>query len=147
MATDNAAGAATPATDNGWVDRTHSRVERDLFAAVAWFDRFFGDERVVVTEQPESFLRWMNELRWDEEERFTFRSTVRASLRLPRLKKRWRLAVSGETRGDPNAITPEDPGNPGLDAESQSPDRLHGTCLRHPSDTRAPSSTRVPGYG
>ncbi len=112
--TDNAAEPVASAADNGWVDRTHSRVERDLFDTVIWFDRFFGDERMVVTERPESFLRWMNDLRWDEEERFVFRSTVRATLRLPRLKKRWRLVISGETRGDPTAVTPEDPGNPGL---------------------------------
>jgi len=118
-ATDNASDPVAPAADNGWVDRTHSRVERDLFEAVAWFDRFFGDARAEITERPESFLRWMNELRWDEEEGFSVRSTVRASLRLPRLKKRWRLAVAGETRGDPNAVTPEDPGNPGLDAGSR----------------------------
>lgn len=118
-ATDNAADPVAPAADNGWADRTHSRVERDLFDTVVWFDRFFGDERMVVTEQPKSLLRWMNDLRWDEEEGFTFRSTVRASLRLPRLKKRWRLVVSGETRGDPNAVTREDPGNPGLDTGSR----------------------------
>jgi hypothetical protein len=112
--TDNVTDAIPTAADNGWVDRTHSRVERDLFDTVVWFDQFFGDERMVVTELPESFLRWINDIRWDEEERFSARSTVRASLRLPRLKKRWKLVISGETRGDPNVITPEDPGNPGL---------------------------------
>ena len=120
-ATDNAAGPGpvAPAVDNGWVDRTHSRVERDLFDTVVWFDRFFGDDRMVVTERPESYLRWTNELRWDEEEHYSFRSTVRASLRLPRLKKRWHLIISSENRGDPNAIIPEDPGNPGLDIGSR----------------------------
>jgi hypothetical protein len=118
-ATDNGADPVSPAADNGWMDRTHSRVERDLFDTVVWFDRFFGDDRMVVTERPESYLRWMNSLRWDEEERFSFRSSVRASVRLPRLKNRWRLVLSGETRGDPNAVTPEDPGNPGLDIGSQ----------------------------
>ena len=119
VATDNAVGAITLAADNGWVDRTHSRVERDLFGIVAWFDRFFGGERMVVTERPDSLLRWITAFRWDEEERFTLRSSVRASLRLPRLKKRWRLAISGETRGDPNVVNPEDPGNPGLDPDSR----------------------------
>ena len=107
-----------PAADNGWVDRTHSRVERDLFDTVVWFDRFFGDDRMVVTERPESYLRWKNELRWDQEEHYSFRSTVRASLRLPRLKDRWHLIISSESRGDPNAIIPEDPGNPGLNIGS-----------------------------
>jgi hypothetical protein len=114
-ATDNAADPGAPAADNSWVDRTHSWVERDLFDAAVWFDRFFGDERIVATERPESFLRWKSDFRWDQEEHFTSRSTVRASLRLPRLKDRWHLMISSESRGDPNAIIPEDPGNPGLD--------------------------------
>ncbi len=116
---DNTSVPVAPGIDNGWVDRTHARVERDLFNTVAWFDRFFGDEQMNVTEAPESFLRWMNDLRWDEVEKFSLRSTVRASLRLPRLRKRWRIVISGETRGDPNAVTPEDPGNPGRDTESR----------------------------
>src|SRR5512140_616808 len=85
-ATDTAADSVSPAADNSWMDQTHSRVERDLFDTVLWFDRFFGDDRMVVTERPESYLRWMNSFRWDEEEHFSLRSTVRASLRLPRLK-------------------------------------------------------------
>ena len=117
-ATDNATGAVPSATDNGWVDRTHSRIERGLFDTVVWFDRFFGDERVLLAEWPESYLRWKNELRWDEEEHYSYRSTVRASLRLPRLKDQWHLIFTSESRGDPTAIIPEDPGNPGLDPGS-----------------------------
>ena len=100
------------------MDRTHSRIERGLFDTVVWFDRFFGDERVLLAERPESFLRWKNELRWDEEEHYSYRSTVRASLRLPRLKDQWHLIFTSESRGDPTAIIPEDPGNPGLDPGS-----------------------------
>ena len=116
---DNAAGPVPASADNSWVDRTHSRIEKDMFETAVWFDQFFGDERMVVTESPESFLRWTNELRWDQEERFTPRSTIRASLRLPRLKKRWKLVFSGESRGDANLLTQEDPGNPGLDIGSR----------------------------
>jgi hypothetical protein len=112
---DNVTGALPTAADNGWVDRTHSRVEKYLFRATVWFDRFFGDDRVMVTETPESFLRWKSDFRWDEEENFSYRGTVRASLRLPRLKNRWRVMISSESRGDPNAIIPEDPGNPALE--------------------------------
>jgi len=143
-ATDNAADPVAPTGDNGWVDRYHSRVERDLFDTVAWFDGFFGDERMEVADQPESFLRWMNDLRWDEEEHFSFRSTVRASLRLPRLKKRWRLVISGETRGDPNAVTPEDPGNPGLDVGRRS--RIGSTELVY-DILRTPRSVLDAGAG
>ena len=118
--TDNVVNPEAPAaTDNGWVDRTHSWVERDLFYAAVWFDRFFGDERVVIAERPEAYLRWKNEVRWDEVEYYSFRSTVRASLRLPRLKDRWHLVFTSESRGDPTTIIPEDPGNPALNPGSQ----------------------------
>ena len=143
-ATDNITAAAATVADNTWGDRYDSRVERDLFESVVWFDRFFGDERLEVTERPESFLRWMNDFRWDEEERFTFRSTIRASLRLPRLKKRWRLVVSGETRGDLNAVNPEDPGNPGLDPGSRV--RTGSTELFY-DILRTPRSTLDAGVG
>jgi len=118
-ATDNATGAVPSVIDNNWVDQAHSGIERGLFATVVWFDSFFGDDRVVLAERPESILRWKSEFRWDEEEDFSFRSSVRASLRLPRLKDRWRLVFTSESRGDPTAIIPEDPGNPGLDPQSQ----------------------------
>lgn len=121
---DNAAGLGSdlglvvPVPDNTWVDRSHTWVERGLFDVVVWFDRFFGDERMVVVERPEAYLRWKTELRWDEEEDYSFRSSVRASLRLPRLKNRWRLVFTSESKGDPNAVIPEDPGNPGLNPAS-----------------------------
>jgi len=115
---DNTVGPVAPAADNTWVDRSHTWVERGLFDTAVWFDRFFGDERMVVIERPEAYLRWKTELRWDEEEDYSFRSSVRASLALPRLKKRWRLVFTSESKGDPNAVIPEDPGNPGLNPAS-----------------------------
>ncbi len=141
---DNVIGAPPPAADNTWVDRTHSLVERNLFDAAVWFDDFFGDKRIVVSEWPESYMRWVNDLRWDEEEGFSARSRIRASLRLPRLKKRWRLLISGETRGDPNALTQEDPGNPGLDVGSRV--RTGSTELVY-DILRTPRSTLDAGAG
>jgi hypothetical protein len=116
--TDNAADAVAPTVDNGWMDRSHSYIERDLFRFAAWFDRFFGDERMEVTGKPGSLLRWKNDFRSDEEDGFSYRSTFRATFRLPRLKKRWRLVISGESKGDPTAVNPEDPGNPALDTKA-----------------------------
>lgn len=142
--TDNAAEQVAPAADNTWVDRTHSLVEMNLFDSAVWFDDFFGDKRIMVSEWPESYLRWMTDLRWDEEERFSARSRIRASLRLPRVKKRWRLEFSGETRGDPNALTQEDPGNPGLDVGSRI--RTGSTELIY-DILRTPRSTLDAGAG
>ena len=112
-------GLVAPVADNTWADRSHSWIEGGMFDVVVWFDRFFGDERMVVIERPEAYLRWKTELRWDEVEHTFFRSSVRASLRLPRMNKRWRLVFTSESQVDPNAVIPEDPGNPGLDPASQ----------------------------
>jgi hypothetical protein len=141
---DNVIGAPPPAADNTWVDRTHSLVERNLFDTAVWFDDFFGDKRIVVSEWPESYMRWVNDFRWDEEKHFSARSRIRASLRLPKLKKRWRLVISGETRGDPNALTQEDPGNPGLDVGSRV--RTGSTELVY-DILRTPRSTLDAGAG
>ena len=113
------AGDNAARIDNTWVDRYHTYIERDMFATVSWFDRFFGDERFQSVERPESSLRWKNEFRWDEVEHFTYRTSVRARIWLPRMAKNWRLLISGENRGDPTAVNPEDPGNPGLNEASK----------------------------
>ena len=105
--------------DNTWVDRYHTYIERDLFKSAVWFDGFFGDERVPFPEPPESSFRWKNEFRWDEVEGFAYRSSFRVRIRLPRMTKKWGLLISGENRGDPTAVNPEDPGNPGLNEASQ----------------------------
>ena len=117
--TDNVTGPEAPAVDNNWADRSHSWVEKGMSGTVVWFDGFFGDDQMLVTGRPESYLRLKGEFRWDEEENSYFRSSVRASLHLPRLKNRWHLVVSSESRGDPTAVIPEDPGNPALDPTSQ----------------------------
>ena len=118
-AADNVTGAAPPAADNGWMDRTHSRVERDLFDTVVWFDRFFGDDQMGVTEPPESFLRWVNDFRWDEEERFSYEARFAPPWAFQGSRNDGSWSSRG-TRGDPNAITPEVPGNPGLSREAGS---------------------------
>ncbi len=107
------------APDNNWVDRYHGNLERELLATVTWFDHFFGDERREDVGRAESTVRWTNDFRWDRDRHFQYRTHARASIRLPHLARKWRLVISGESRGDPTALTPRDPGNPGLDVTSR----------------------------
>jgi hypothetical protein len=106
------------ALDNTWVDRYHSSIENELYGTVAWFDGFFADDLRKEVEDTASYLRWTNDFRWDQQEHFYFRTRVRARIRLPSLKGRFRLVISGENKGDPNAAREEDPGNPGLSVDS-----------------------------
>ncbi len=105
--------------DNTWVDRYHAYIENDLYGTVVWFDRFFEDDLRKDLGPPRSSLRWTNDFRWDQENKFKYRTRLRASIRLPHLMNKWRLVITGENKGDPTAIRPEDPGNPGLDVASQ----------------------------
>jgi hypothetical protein len=108
-----ATGDAAPA-DNTWADRYHLLIENDLYGTVTWFDHFFEDDLRRDPGSARSSLRWTNEVRWDQQDGFRYRTKVRASVRLPHLLGRWRFVISGESKGDPTAIKPEDPGNPGL---------------------------------
>lgn len=103
------------ASDNSWLDRAHSSVEEDFSGTLRWFNRFFSDYPDERVEYSESSLQIVNDFRWDEADHFVYRLRVRARIRLPSLKGKWRLLISGENRGDPNPTRPEDPGNPGQD--------------------------------
>jgi hypothetical protein len=108
-----AAGPAR-ALDNSWFDRYHASLERDLYGTTAWFDRFFGEELLSQADNTYSSAQLTTDFRWDDRDGFEYRVRARLRIRLPLLKGRLRLLISGENQGDPNATTPEDPGNPGL---------------------------------
>lgn len=102
------------ALDNRLIDRYHASIEHDLYGTVAWFDRFFAEDLLSQADNNLSSARLTNTFRWNERDGFEYRFRARLRIRLPLLKGRLRLLISGETQGDPEAITPEDPGNPGL---------------------------------
>jgi hypothetical protein len=112
---DNAAELpGTVIVDNTWVDRFHTYIEQDMYGTVAWFDHFFEDELRKDAGRTSSSLRWTNDFRWDQQQDFTYRTVFRASIRLSHLSGKWRLVISGENTGDPTALKPVDPGNPGV---------------------------------
>ncbi len=112
------------------VDRTHAYLQQSILNRVIWFDDFFGNVRAEDVRRPEYLIRWRNSVRWDERGKFTFRTSARASLRLPKLSERLHLVVSGETEAEPAPGLPEDPGNPGFDRTLQNT-RLVNTELRY----------------
>ncbi|MBI5420557.1 MAG: hypothetical protein HZA60_10745 [Deltaproteobacteria bacterium] len=113
------------------MDGTHAFLERSILERVIRFDDFFGSVKTEDARQPDYLLRWQNSLRWDEGGRFKYRTSVRASARLPKISERLRLVVSGENEAEPvGARLPEDPGNPGFDRTLQNT-RLVNTELRY----------------
>jgi hypothetical protein len=102
------------------VDRTHEYLERRIERTVVWFDNFFGHTPSVQldTARPEFLLRWTNEARVEEGKTVKFRTSVRAKLHLPKLSRKLKLVVTGETKPDPTVVLPTDPGSPGFNPEA-----------------------------
>lgn len=78
----------------GWLDFTHSYLSQRLCEPAAWFDGFFGDPRTLEENPVGSFIRLRNAARWDQDEGWQHRVSVRANLILPRLSERVRLLVA-----------------------------------------------------
>lgn len=97
------------------MDVTHAAVQRNILDSVIWFDEFFGTARADETRQTEYLLRVTNAVRYEEGGEVLFRAAVRAHLRLPKISRRFKLVVSGESEIDPATPLPQDPGNPGFD--------------------------------
>jgi len=107
--------SAPPAEDQNLVDEGHALVQQGLAELALRLDAFFGEERRLELERAGSVLRWRNEFRSGEDRRFRYRTTVRASLRLP-AAARWlsqaNLVLTGETSPEPGGGLPEEPRAP-----------------------------------
>jgi hypothetical protein len=120
-----------PSRVGKFMDETHARFERKILARVIWFDNFFGTVKTEELRQPEYLLRWRNSFRVEERGQFKYRTSVRGSFVLPKISKRLRLVISGETESEPDAARlPEDPGTPGFDRTLPNT-RLVNTELRY----------------
>jgi len=100
---------------DSWLDHTHAYLTRKLCEPAVWFDDFFGDDRVEQEGRPGSFVRWRNAATWTEGQGLEYRTRFSANVRLPKIERRLRLIVSGETRDDPTEVLPDDPVDPGFE--------------------------------
>ena len=113
------AGDNTAGVDNTWVDQSHGFVEMCLLTAADWCDRLLGGETLLRgSDQPRASLWWKNDFRYDGLQHYTYRTSFRVGIRLPRLTNRWRVVIAGENKGDPTAAIPVDPGTPGSNVAS-----------------------------
>lgn len=105
----------------GWIDVSHGFVADRLLAPVIRLDRFFSDETELEVERARSFLRWRNEVRFEEAAMAPRYSTsVRANLRFPGVTKalrRLRLVLEGETQDAFTEVFPGEEGAPAGDAQ------------------------------
>jgi hypothetical protein len=91
---------APAAADNSWVDRTHAYLSRNTLDTVQWFDDFFGDKTREPAAPAESTVRWRNNFRFGTDRVFTYRTDLRANIRLAQLSRKLRIVFSAETFED-----------------------------------------------
>jgi hypothetical protein len=123
VATAFAAGSS-PA--KSFVDRPHDFISNTISGTVGWFDRFFSPAHEEI-ESNQSFVRVIGNYGWSNGDGFRFRPRVRLRVRVPALRRRLSLIVSGEDRRETD-VQPVDkpapqeivvPPTPGTENNSQ----------------------------
>lgn len=115
-----AEAAVQPPPDNGdgnWLDIGHAFIEHRIFAPVLRVDRFFSDERDLEPERARSFIRWRQELRFQQYRSGpSYTTTLGANLKFPGLNRelrKLRVEITGQTRDAFTALFPGDRAAPG----------------------------------
>jgi len=122
-------------TDNGYIDRSHDYLEEEIYKAVMRFDNLFGDNTAVDNtarrdttghdtaprekKKAEIKLKWSNELRAEKGEGVQYRSSLNATVHLPKFEKKIKLVIMEETRREADAPIPSEPGTPIANAPTQ----------------------------
>jgi len=95
------------AFEDTWYDRTHSYITSMLCQPSVWFDGFFGQKR-AGEDWAGSLVRWQGSVRWDEQEKTTYRSEFDASFRLPNMDKKMKVVITSESGEDQSRNHPDD---------------------------------------
>jgi hypothetical protein len=103
----------------GYIDRSHTYLDRKINKVVTWFDGLFGDTIESDSAMAKNRLKWSNELRAEKGNGLRYRSSLRAHLRLPILEKRVRLVIMEENREEAVVPVPSDPGTPVANTPTQ----------------------------
>lgn len=65
-----------------------------------WFDSFFVDERVTDDARAGTMVRWYNDYSWSESEGFTYKTSLKAKLHLPKATKKLKLVFESDADDD-----------------------------------------------
>ena len=91
--------------DESWYDITHDYINTGLCEPAAWFDDFFGRDR-VIEEVPGTYVRWQNDFIFDQEEGFKFKTNLRFSVELPKISSRLKLTFDSDEDQDLQDVAP-----------------------------------------
>lgn len=89
-----------------WYDDTQIYINSRFCEPALWFDNFFANDRVFDEGVAGTYIRWRHEFTQDEEESFSYKMALSASVELPFLKKSLRLTFEGDQDEDLRDIAP-----------------------------------------
>ena len=89
-----------------WYDDTQVYINSRFCEPALWFDNFFANDRLFDEGVAGTYIRWRHEFTQDEEESFSYKMALSASVELPILKKNLRLTFEGDQDEDLRDIEP-----------------------------------------
>ncbi len=89
-----------------WYDDSQIYINSRFCEPALWFDNFFANERIFDEGVAGTYVLWRNELTYDEEEDFEFKTKLNLSVELPGFKDRLRLTFEGDEDEDLRDIAP-----------------------------------------
>lgn len=94
-----------------WYDDTQVYINSRFCEPALWFDNFFANDRVFDEGVAGTYIRWRHEFTQDEEEDFSYKMALSASVELPFLKNNLRLTFEGDQDEDLRDIAPGNGGD------------------------------------
>ncbi len=92
--------------EKSWYDDTQVYINSRFCEPALWFDNFFASDRVFDEGVAGTYIRWRHEFTQDEEEDFSYKMALSASVELPFLKDNLRLTFEGDQDEDLRDIAP-----------------------------------------
>ena len=93
--------------EKSWYDETQVYINSRFCEPALWFDNFFATDRVFREGVAGTYIRWRNDFVYDEEESFSFKLGISASVELPGLQNRLRLTIESDEDENVKDISPE----------------------------------------
>jgi len=79
-----------------WYDETQVYINSQFCEPALWFDNFFASDRVFQEGAAGTYIRWRNDVTYDEEEYFKFTANISFSVELPGMEDRLRLTFESD---------------------------------------------------
>ena len=89
-----------------WYDESQIYINSRFCEPALWFDNFFATDRIFEEGAAGTYVRWRNEFTYDEEEYFSFKTSISASVELPGLKDKLRITFASDEDEDLRDIAP-----------------------------------------